>query len=68
MDRFRPHVIVLIVIVVVVLAIVFSRGVDLRLEWGASGFVAGLLCGALLDDGDPSPPKARRGEPSLTGP
>ncbi len=48
MDRFRPHVIVLIVIVVVVLAIVFSRGVDLRLEWGASGFVAGLLCGALL--------------------
>ena len=32
MDRFRPHVIVLIVIVVVVLAIVFSRGVDLRLE------------------------------------
>jgi hypothetical protein len=48
MERFRPHVIVLIVIVVVVLAILLSHGVRLRLEWGASGFVAGLLCGVLV--------------------
>jgi hypothetical protein len=48
MERFRPHLIVLIVIVVIVLAILFSHGVRLRIEWGSGGFVAGLLCGALL--------------------
>jgi uncharacterized membrane protein YhhN len=47
MERFRPHVIVLVVLVVIVLAVLLSHGVRLRLEWGASGFVAGLLCGAL---------------------
>ena len=47
MERYRPHLIVLIVIVVIVLAIWLSHGVRLRIEWGASGFVAGLLCGAL---------------------
>jgi hypothetical protein len=48
MERFRPHLIILIVVVVVILAIVLSNGVRVRLEWGASGFVAGLLCGVLL--------------------
>lgn len=48
MERYRPHLIVLIVIVVVVLAILLSHGIRLRIEWGAGGFVAGLLCGVLL--------------------
>ena len=48
MERFRPHTIILIVVIVVILAIVFTRGVWVRLEWGSSGFVAGLLCGVLL--------------------
>jgi peptidoglycan/LPS O-acetylase OafA/YrhL len=48
MERYRPHLIVLIVIVVIVLAIWLSHGVRLRIEWGTGGFVAGLLCGALL--------------------
>jgi hypothetical protein len=48
MERYRPHIIVLIIIVVIVLAILLSHGIRLRLEWGAGGFVAGLLCGALL--------------------
>jgi peptidoglycan/LPS O-acetylase OafA/YrhL len=48
MERYRPHVIVLVVIVVLVLAILLSHGIRLRLEWGVSGFVAGLLCGVLV--------------------
>ncbi len=48
MERFRPHVIVLVVVAVVVLAILLSHGIRLRLEWGGSGFVAGLLCGVLV--------------------
>ncbi len=48
MERFRPHVIILVVIAVVVLAILLSHGVRLRLEWGGSGFLAGLLCGVLI--------------------
>ena len=48
MERFRPHVIILVVIAVVVLAILLSHGIRLRLEWGGSGFVAGLLCGVLV--------------------
>jgi cell division protein FtsW (lipid II flippase) len=47
-ERYRPHVILIIVIAVVVLAILLSHGVRVRILWGASGFVAGLLCGALL--------------------
>jgi peptidoglycan/LPS O-acetylase OafA/YrhL len=48
MERFRPHVIILVVIAVVVLAILFSHGIRIRLEWGGSGFLAGLLCGVLV--------------------
>jgi hypothetical protein len=48
MERYRPHVIVLIVLAVVVLAILLSHGVRVRLIWGSSGFVAGLVCGVLL--------------------
>jgi peptidoglycan/LPS O-acetylase OafA/YrhL len=48
MERYRPHLIVLIVIVVIVLAIWLSHGIRLRIEWGAGGFVAGLLCGVLV--------------------
>jgi hypothetical protein len=48
MERFRPHTIILIVVVVVILAIVFVRRDWFRLEWGTSGFVAGLLCGVLI--------------------
>lgn len=48
MERYRPHVILVIVIAVVVLAILLSHGVRVRLIWGSSGFVAGLVCGALL--------------------
>ena len=48
MERYRPHIILLIVVVVVVLTILLSHGVRVRLVWGSSGFVAGLLCGVLL--------------------
>jgi len=48
MERFRPLTIVLIVVVVILLALLLFRGIWLRLEWGGSGFVVGLLCGALL--------------------
>jgi peptidoglycan/LPS O-acetylase OafA/YrhL len=48
MDRYRPHVILIIVIAVVVLAILLSHGIRVRLVWGSSGFVAGLVCGVLL--------------------
>jgi hypothetical protein len=48
MERYRPHIVVLIIIAVVVLAIVLSHGIRVRLEWGGGGFVAGLLCGALV--------------------
>lgn len=48
MERYRTYVIVLIVIVVVVLLILLSNGVRVRLEWGSGGFVAGLVCGALV--------------------
>jgi hypothetical protein len=48
MERFRPQVLVLVVVAVVVLAVVLSHGLRVRLEWGSSGFVLGLICGVLL--------------------
>jgi hypothetical protein len=48
MERYRPHVIILIVVAVIVLTILLSHGVRVRLIWGSSGFVAGALCGVLL--------------------
>ena len=48
MERYRPHVLILIVVAVIVLTILLSHGVRVRLIWGSSGFVAGVLCGVLL--------------------
>ncbi len=48
MNRYRPHLIIILVLAVIVLTLVLSHGVRVRLIWGSSGFVAGLLCGILL--------------------
>lgn len=48
MERFRPHLLVLVVVAAIVLAAVFSHGIRLRLFWGAGGFLLGLVCGILL--------------------
>jgi hypothetical protein len=47
MNRIRPVVLLLVVIAAVVLVLLLSYG-RVRLEWGASGFVVGLICGVLL--------------------
>lgn len=44
----RPVVLLAVVVAVVVLTVLFSHGIRERFVWGASGFVAGLLCGVLL--------------------
>jgi peptidoglycan/LPS O-acetylase OafA/YrhL len=48
MDRLRPAVLVLVIIAAVVLLILLSHGIRVRVEWGTSGFVVGLICGVLL--------------------
>jgi hypothetical protein len=48
MNRFRPHVLILVVAAAVVLVVVFSHGIRVRLVWGSAGFVVGLICGVLL--------------------
>ncbi len=48
MSRFRPHVLIAVVVAAVVLVVLFSHGVRVRLVWGSSGFVVGLVCGVLL--------------------
>jgi peptidoglycan/LPS O-acetylase OafA/YrhL len=47
-DRLRPAVLVLVIIAAVVLLILLSHGIRVRVEWGTSGFVVGLICGVLL--------------------
>jgi cell division protein FtsW (lipid II flippase) len=47
-SRFRPHLLLLVIVVAVVLVVVFSHGIRVRLIWGSSGFVVGLVCGVLL--------------------
>jgi peptidoglycan/LPS O-acetylase OafA/YrhL len=39
---------VLVIAAVVVLAIIFGHGIRVRLIWGSTGFLAGLICGILL--------------------
>jgi cell division protein FtsW (lipid II flippase) len=48
MNRYRPHLIIILVLALIVLTLLLSHGVRVRLIWGSSGFVAGLVCGALL--------------------
>jgi peptidoglycan/LPS O-acetylase OafA/YrhL len=44
----RLSILVAAIVAVVVLTVVFSHGIRVRFIWGASGFVAGLICGVLL--------------------
>jgi peptidoglycan/LPS O-acetylase OafA/YrhL len=48
MKNFRLFVLIAVVLAVVLLAALLSHGFRVRLIWGSSGFVAGVLCGALL--------------------
>jgi len=48
MDRFRPHVLIAVIVAAVLLIVLLSHGIRVRLIWGSSGFVVGLVCGALL--------------------
>lgn len=48
MQSIRTSTLVAVVVAVVVLVVVLSHGIRVRLEWGGSGFVAGLICGALV--------------------
>jgi hypothetical protein len=48
MKRFRAYALIAIVAVLVILVLLFSHGLRVRLIWGSSGFLAGLICGVLL--------------------
>ncbi|HUJ65358.1 MAG TPA: hypothetical protein VLX59_07470 [Acidimicrobiales bacterium] len=48
MTHSRLSIVIAIVVAVVVVAALLSHGLRVRLIWGSSGFVAGLICGALL--------------------
>jgi len=48
MTHSRLYILIAIVVAVVVVAALLSHGIRVRLIWGSSGFVAGLICGALL--------------------
>lgn len=48
MKHFRLFVLLVIALGVFVLAVLFSHGLAVRLVWGSSGFVAGLVCGMVL--------------------
>ena len=48
MHRVRPILLVLVVAAIIILTIALSHGIRVRLTWGASGFVAGFVCGVLL--------------------
>ena len=47
MKNVRTSTLVIVVLVILVLVAVLSHGLWVRLVWGGSGFVAGLICGAL---------------------
>jgi hypothetical protein len=48
MKRFRSHAFVVGVIAVAVVIILLVHSIRVRLEWGAGGFVLGLIAGALV--------------------
>ena len=49
MKRFRPYALIaVVVVVIVVLTVLISGDLRVRLIWGSSGFIAGLVCGVLL--------------------
>lgn len=48
MTNLRRVVLALVIIAAVVLLILLSHGIRVRLEWGGSGFVVGLICGVLM--------------------
>jgi uncharacterized membrane protein YoaK (UPF0700 family) len=48
MSRYRPAVLIIVFVGAVVLGALLSHGIRLRLVWGSSGFVVGLVCGVLL--------------------
>lgn len=48
MKQLRPSVLIIVIVAVAVLVALFSHGIRVRLIWGASGFVAGLIFGVLL--------------------
>jgi hypothetical protein len=48
MNRYRPLALVVLFVAAVVLGALLSHGIRLRLVWGSSGFVVGLICGVLL--------------------
>jgi hypothetical protein len=48
MNRYRSYVLILLIAAAVVVGALLSHGVRVRLIWGSSGFVIGLVCGVLL--------------------
>jgi hypothetical protein len=48
MKHVRSYALLAIVVALVVLILVLGHGVRVRLIWGSSGFVAGVICGVLL--------------------
>jgi peptidoglycan/LPS O-acetylase OafA/YrhL len=48
MNTARLYVLVIVVVAAIVVAALLSHGIRLRLVWGSSGFVVGLVCGVLL--------------------
>jgi len=48
MTHTRLYIAIAIVVAVAVVAALLSHGLRVRLIWGSSGFVAGLMCGVLL--------------------
>ena len=48
MKRFRWHLVILAILVAVALTALLAHSVRVRLIWGSSGFVLGLICGIAL--------------------
>jgi hypothetical protein len=48
MRRFRSHAVIVAIVVVAIVVILLSHAVRVRLEWGAGGFVLGLIGAAAV--------------------
>jgi hypothetical protein len=48
MRRFRSHAVIVAIIVAAIVVILLSHAVRVRLEWGAGGFVLGLIAAAAV--------------------